>query len=61
MAEQSTEMNDDMKHRPRRTPYDRQSHIGRLDQALNQAGTNGWTVARMKNDWRRVVAFDQSR
>ena len=31
--------------------YDRQSAIGRLDRALDQAKTAGWTVVSMKNDW----------
>jgi phosphoglycolate phosphatase-like HAD superfamily hydrolase len=37
--------------------YDRQSHIGRLDKALDEARTRGWTVVDMKRDWRRVFAF----
>jgi phosphoserine phosphatase len=31
--------------------YDRDSHVGRLDQALTEAEKNGWTVVDMKNDW----------
>jgi phosphoglycolate phosphatase-like HAD superfamily hydrolase len=38
--------------------YDRKSSIGRLDKALDEAKTKGWTVADMKNDWKRVFAFD---
>ena len=34
--------------------YDRQSHIGRLDQGLDEAAVKGWTVVDMKNDWRTV-------
>ena len=34
--------------------YDRQSSIGRLDQALDEAGGQGWTLVDMKQDWRRV-------
>jgi phosphoserine phosphatase len=34
--------------------YDRKSAIGRLDQALDAAATNGWTVVDMKNDWKTV-------
>jgi hypothetical protein len=34
--------------------YDRQSHIGRLDRALDEAKTKGWTVVDMKTDWRTV-------
>jgi hypothetical protein len=38
--------------------YDRKSSIGRLDKALDEAKTKGWTVADMKNDWKRVFAFN---
>ncbi|MBV4484817.1 haloacid dehalogenase-like hydrolase [Pseudomonas sp. SWRI153] len=38
--------------------YDRQSHIGRLDMALDEAKTRGWTVVDMASDWRRVYPFD---
>jgi phosphoglycolate phosphatase-like HAD superfamily hydrolase len=34
--------------------YDRQSHIGRLDKALDEATARGWTVVDMKRDWRAV-------
>jgi phosphoglycolate phosphatase-like HAD superfamily hydrolase len=34
--------------------YDRQSSIGRLDKALDEAVAEGWTVVDMKRDWRRV-------
>lgn len=34
--------------------YDRDSHIGRLDQALDEAATRGWTVVDMKRDWNRI-------
>jgi hypothetical protein len=38
--------------------YDRQSKIGKLDKALDEAGAKGWTVVDMKRDWRMVFAFD---
>ena len=38
--------------------YDRESHIGKLDEALQEASKNGWTVVDMKSDW-RVVFPDQ--
>lgn len=38
--------------------YDRQSHIGKLDRALDEANAKGWTVADMKRDWKRVFAFE---
>ena len=34
--------------------YDKDSHVGRLDKALVEAKTNGWTVIDMKNDWKRI-------
>lgn len=37
--------------------YDRDSHIGRLDKALDQAKTTGWTVVSMKHDWNQVFSF----
>jgi formylglycine-generating enzyme required for sulfatase activity len=38
--------------------YDRKSHIGRLDKALDEANAKGWTVD-MKRDWRRVFPFEK--
>jgi len=37
--------------------YDRQSPIGRLDKALDEAQRRGWTVVDMKKDWKRVFPF----
>ncbi len=34
--------------------YDRESHIGKLDQALDEATAQGWTVVDMKNDWKAI-------
>jgi phosphoserine phosphatase len=34
--------------------YDRDSHIGRLDKALDDARDKGWLVVDMKKDWKRV-------
>ena len=34
--------------------YDRQSSVGRLDKALDEAGRHGWTVVDMKQDWKRI-------
>lgn len=34
--------------------YDRESHVGRLDAALDAAPANGWTVVDMANDWNAV-------
>jgi phosphoglycolate phosphatase-like HAD superfamily hydrolase len=37
--------------------YDRESHIGRLDKGLDEAKAHGWTIVSMKNDWKKVFAF----
>jgi hypothetical protein len=34
--------------------YDRDSHVGRLDKALEAAAANGWTVVDMARDWSRI-------
>ena len=34
--------------------YDRNSRIGRLDKALDEAKKRGWTVVDMKADWKTV-------
>jgi hypothetical protein len=39
--------------------YDRESHIGKLDRGLDEAGKRGWTLVSMKNDWRTVYPADQ--
>jgi phosphoglycolate phosphatase-like HAD superfamily hydrolase len=38
--------------------YDRISYVGTLDKALGQAEANGWIIVDMKNDWKRVFAFE---
>jgi phosphoglycolate phosphatase-like HAD superfamily hydrolase len=42
----------------REVAYDRESHIGELDVALDEAATRGWTVVDMRADWRTVFAVD---
>jgi haloacid dehalogenase-like hydrolase len=37
--------------------YDRKSHIGRLDKALDEANTKAWTVVDMKRDWKMIFPF----
>jgi len=37
--------------------YDRESHVGRLDKALDVAEQKDWIVVDMKRDWRRIYAF----
>jgi hypothetical protein len=39
--------------------YDRQSHFGRLDVALDAAAVNKWTVVDMKTDWKVVFPFEK--
>lgn len=34
--------------------YDRDSHIGNLDAAIDEATTKDWTVVDMKNDWKTI-------
>ncbi|MCU0955046.1 MAG: haloacid dehalogenase-like hydrolase [Hyphomicrobium sp.] len=34
--------------------YDRQSHIGQLDKALDEATSKGWAIADMKREWRQI-------
>ncbi len=41
--------------------YDRKSHVGRLDKALDEALAKGWTVVDMKRDWKRVYPFEAAR
>ncbi|MGO4739174.1 HAD family hydrolase [Bosea sp. 2KB_26] len=37
--------------------YDRNSHFGKLDKALDAAGVNKWTVVDMKRDWKKIFPF----
>jgi len=39
--------------------YDRKSHVGRLDKALDEAQVKGWTVVDMKNDWKIIYPFEK--
>jgi hypothetical protein len=38
--------------------YDRESHVGRLDQALVQAQDQGWMIVDMKQDWKVVYPHE---
>jgi hypothetical protein len=40
--------------------YDRQSSIGKVDKALDEAQAKGWTVVDMKNDWKRIFPFEKN-
>jgi phosphoglycolate phosphatase-like HAD superfamily hydrolase len=37
--------------------YDKHSLVGKLDKALDEAATKGWTVVSMKDDWNRIFPF----
>jgi phosphoserine phosphatase len=37
--------------------YDRQSSIGRLDRALDEARARGWVVVDMKRDWKGLMGY----
>ncbi|MDP1910748.1 MAG: HAD family hydrolase, partial [Hyphomicrobium sp.] len=39
--------------------YDRTSHVGKLDKALDEATARGWTVVDMKRDWRVIFPAPQ--
>ena len=39
--------------------YDRDSHVGKLDKALDEATARGWTIVDMKREWKRVFPFEQ--
>jgi len=39
--------------------YDRQSSVGKLDKALDEAQTRGWTVVDMKKDWKVIFPFQK--
>ncbi len=39
--------------------YDRDSSVGRLDKALDEAKVNHWVVVSMKSDWKRIFAFEK--
>lgn len=36
--------------------YDRKSHVGTLDKALDQADAKGWIIVDMKSDWNQVFS-----
>ena len=40
--------------------YDRQSSVGHLDKALDEAAARGWTVVDMKADWKVVYPAQAS-
>lgn len=38
--------------------YDRTSPVGKLDKGLDQYKAAGWTLISMKNDWKKIFAFE---
>ena len=38
--------------------YDRKSHVGTLDKALDMAGKNDWIIVDMKRDWKVIFPFE---
>ena len=38
--------------------YDRKFSVGRLDKALDEAQSKGWTIVNMKSEWKRVFPFE---
>lgn len=42
----------------RESAYDRESSIGKLDKAWDEAKTKNWTVVDMKTDWKNIFAFE---
>lgn len=39
--------------------YDRKSHIGTFDKALDEATEKGWTIASMATDWKVIYPFEK--
>jgi hypothetical protein len=39
--------------------YNRKSHIGKLDKALDEGRARGWTIVDMKRDWRTIYPFEK--
>lgn len=39
--------------------YDRQSRVGRLDKALDEAAARSWIVVSLKSDWKKIFRFEK--
>jgi hypothetical protein len=39
--------------------YDRKSHVGRLDKALDEALAKAWVVVDIKRDWKIIYPFQR--
>ena len=40
--------------------YDRKSHVGTLDEALDHTDANGWIIVDVKKAWQKVFSFEKS-
>jgi hypothetical protein len=40
--------------------YDRESKVGKLDKALDEARAQNWTVVDMAKEWRKIYPFDSA-
>ncbi len=40
--------------------YDRESGVGRLDKAMDEASKRGWTIVDMKRDWKRIYPSEKA-
>lgn len=38
--------------------YDRESHFGKLNKAMDEAEQRKWLLVDMKNDWKKIYAFE---
>jgi phosphoserine phosphatase len=38
--------------------YDRESHFGKLNKAMDEADQRNWLLVDMKNDWKKIYAFE---
>jgi hypothetical protein len=41
--------------------YDRDSHIGKLERGLDEAGVRGWILVDMAADWSRIYSGDRAK
>ncbi len=39
--------------------YDRESHFGKLNKAMDEAEQRNWLLVDMKNDWKKIYAFEK--
>lgn len=39
--------------------YDRESHFGKLNKAMDEADQRNWLLVDMKSDWKKIYAFEK--